>query len=653
MQTYRVLWSRGLCWHCAVICVVLMVHCFLLVRVMLTCSPTVDEVSHLPSGLSHWRFGRFDLYRVNPPLVQGIAAMPLLLADVREDWNGYAPEFRQDKNERLEFSVGRAFVAANGAAAIPLYRRSRLACVPFSIAGALSCYFFARDLYGRVGGIVSLCMWCFSPFLIGNAAIVTPDAPGAAMAILAVYASWRWLSQPDATRTILAGLALGLAQLAKTTCAILYFVIPVIWLIRQSRVGRETAGDRHKVGQLLLILLLGIYVTNLGYLFDGSFQRLGDFPFVSRALGGPTARLYAPDNPFRDTILGWVPVPFPADYIHGIDLQRLDFEGERWSYAAGVQQLGGWWWWYLYALAVKTPHGTMVLVLMAVVASWTMSRDTAAVKITTASRGCQPPDCSTSSGIDARVEFGESDGITSSDGIRGMTSPARLRARLNHVRGDWLVLIPAAMILVLVSSQTGFSRYLRYLLPAYPFVFVWVGRVGQSAIMQRKWWATAVIGALGWNIWSCLCIHPHHMAYFNELSGGPDNGHWHLLDANVDWGQASLELKRWLDEYRKTEAVEERTDVYLSLFAEQFCMKPSDMGIDGQTLPLRAESDFDMKRPAPLDELPAGLYAISVNHLHGYRHARWGDPDCSEFLNLRPIAVIGHAIHIFRLPLEP
>ena len=124
------------------------------------------------------------------------------------------------------------------------------------------------------------------------------------------------------------------------------------------------------VGQLIVILVLGVYVTNLGYLFDGAFQQLKDYQFVSQTLGGPTASHAEPNNRFRDSIVGYIPVPCPVDYINGIDLQKLDFEGERWSYAGGVQQKRGWWWWYLYAMAVKVPHGTMVIVVMAGVTSW-------------------------------------------------------------------------------------------------------------------------------------------------------------------------------------------------------------------------------------------------------------------------------------------
>ena len=216
--------------------------------------------------------------------------------------------------------------------------------------------------------------------------------------------------------------------------------------------------------------------------------------------------------------------------------------------------------------------------------------------------------------------------------------------------GDWLVLIPALCILVLVSSQTGFSRYLRYLLPAFPFVFVWASRVAQPHLLKRRWWKGLIGFALLWNVWSCVRIHPHHLEFFNEASGGSDHGHWHLLDANVDWGQANLALKHWLDE--REQEVGRREPVYLSCFGEGYGMRLADLGLNGEAIPMNLDPETQMNRSLPIDELPPGLYAISVNHLHAYRHHQSGEPDCSKFLQLKPIAIVGSAIQIFELPGE-
>ena len=322
---------------------ILIIHLLILLQTIRNSSPTVDEVSHLPAGLSHWRFGRFDLYRVNPPFVSLVASVPLLFCDFKEDWSQYSFQ----KNKRLEFSVGKRFVDLNGADSIRLYRYGRLACVPFSLIGAVSVYWLARNLYEPASGVVAMCLWCFSPNVLGNAAIITPDVAGGALAILAALAFWKWLDSPNWGRTVAAGLALGLAELAKTTCVILYVVWPVMWVVWRWRCGRtkqeenSRVGDTGNIGQLIVIFMLGVYVTNLGYLFDGSFQQLKDYQFVSHALGGPTASHAEPNNRFRDSMLGYIPVPFPVDYIHGIDLQKLDFEGGQMPLKQRVPKLKG------------------------------------------------------------------------------------------------------------------------------------------------------------------------------------------------------------------------------------------------------------------------------------------------------------------------
>ena len=43
-------------------------------------NPTVDEVVHLPAGITYWQKHTFRLYHHNPPLIKMIAALPVLWA---------------------------------------------------------------------------------------------------------------------------------------------------------------------------------------------------------------------------------------------------------------------------------------------------------------------------------------------------------------------------------------------------------------------------------------------------------------------------------------------------------------------------------------------------------------------------------------------
>ena len=53
-------------------------HVCLLVYSAIVHSPNANEPAHLAAGISHWTMGRFGLYRVNPPLVRAVAAIPVL-----------------------------------------------------------------------------------------------------------------------------------------------------------------------------------------------------------------------------------------------------------------------------------------------------------------------------------------------------------------------------------------------------------------------------------------------------------------------------------------------------------------------------------------------------------------------------------------------
>ena len=55
----------------------------------------------------------------------------------------------------------------------------------------------------------------------------------------------------------------------------------------------------------------------------------------------------------------------------------------------------------------------------------------------------------------------------------------------------------------------------------------------------------ALLGA--WYAVGTLANHPHHLAYFNEIGGGPTRGWRLLVDSNLDWGQDLKRLKTWMD----------------------------------------------------------------------------------------------------------
>ena len=59
----------------------LVLHYALAARSLLQENPTVDEVVHMPAGITYWQKGTFRLYHHNPPLVKLVAALPVVWAN--------------------------------------------------------------------------------------------------------------------------------------------------------------------------------------------------------------------------------------------------------------------------------------------------------------------------------------------------------------------------------------------------------------------------------------------------------------------------------------------------------------------------------------------------------------------------------------------
>lgn len=53
-----------------------------------------------------------------------------------------------------------------------------------------------------------------------------------------------------------------------------------------------------------------------------------------------------------------------------------------------------------------------------------------------------------------------------------------------------------------------------------------------------------IVASLLATVGSSRSFCAHQLVYFNELAGGPENGHEHLFHSNLNWGQDLLILLR-------------------------------------------------------------------------------------------------------------
>lgn len=568
---------------------VLTIHTSLLVWEACDDSPTYDEVAHLPAGIRYWETEQFDLFRVNPPLPRLVASFPVWLSQPRTSYRSV----NSAPYNRSEFAVARDFMALNGSRSLTLYRLGRFASIPFSLLGAWVCFRWGRLLYGPLGGLLALTLWCFDPLVLGHGHLISCDVAGAAMAATAGYTFWLWLRKPDGSRAIFAGLFLGLAQLSKTTNLLLIGIWPCVWLLWRlmpSHLPRSPLGL--DAVQLSVVFLTALVVVNAGYGFEGSGQRLGDYPFVSKMFCGPDSGATEKGVSWNRFVGSWlenVPVPLPANYLSGIDMQKKELEDRIVvSQLRGVVRRGGWWYYYFYALLVKEPLGTLALFTLAALVPWLFPRS---------------PDAG---------------------------------------RNELMLLLPALGFLIGLSTQTGFTCHARYALPVLPFAFIWAGRIVPAAMASRPL-AGIVLACVLATVASSLRICPHSLSYFNEAAGGPENGPAHLLDSNIDWGQDLLHLRRWLDQHPEARPLGLG---YHGTFDPKLILPEFENAPSGPEKGTASAADVG---PRP------GWYAISVHLVCG--GLQEPDPDAPDrhylyFRHFASIARAGYSIRIYHITPE-
>lgn len=593
---------------------------FLIVTVgtLMTFSALCDSAVHnengrLASGLIYLRTGNFSSFRVNPPLVSLVGAIPSFLTGAQ---HATRAKLGISTFGREEYHAGKLFVGENSNHYRTLLFTGRVCCVILILLFSLFSFQFVKALYGKFGVFFFAGMWLFNPYFLGHGHLIVPDVASGVFALFSVYRYWRWLREPNPNNMLYAGLALGLAELTKFTLLIFYPLFILLWLLYRTQKNDTEAklSFRNHFLRLCSIFAISALLINMGYMFEETGNQLRSFKFQSKLFCGTKTRdeipltggnRFAGDGNFIETGLGYLPVFLPRDYIQGIDTQRLDFEQGKPSYMRGTWSDHGWYTYYLYALLLKTPTGTLALFILAVFCTVFL-------------RCCN---------LDWRDEL--------------------------------VVLLPGVSLLLFVSSQNGFSVHSRYAIPAIPFFFLWCCKITRSFTPELKLTSSKIsyvirrlsIFLLGWSIFSSLWVYPHSIAYFNELAAaipapgekwgsaqqnqnstiwqkvsnlfdcGPLNGPRHLLDSNIDWHQDLYSLERW---YKKHSQAANLTPV---------CMCECITSTIHLPVCQKKQTDCNVKQ----------WYAVSVNTLYGQNLYH------NLFLRFKPTAIIGYTIYIYYL----
>jgi len=135
---------------------------------------------------------------------------------------------------------------------------------------------------------------------------------------------------------------------------------------------------------------------------------------------------------------------------------------------------------------------------------------------------------------------------------------------------------------------------------------------------------------------------PHFLAHFNLPSRILFERHEMLVDSNLDWGQDLGRLKEWMDR-------EGIPSLKLSYFGHG---SPRQLLLQHEVLPGNCTYPFfepEWKQAGPLK--PGDIVAISASNYSGFL-LQDRDLYRRQFAGVKPLAVIGNSIIVFRVPVR-
>ncbi|MBW1708374.1 MAG: glycosyltransferase family 39 protein, partial [Deltaproteobacteria bacterium] len=449
-----------------------------------------------------------------------------------------------------------------------LFIYGRLPNLLFSACLGLVVFFWAQALFGPRGGLIALLVYSLSPNMLGHARLVTPDLSLSLFTTLTLFLLWRFYKRPAVGSATLTGLSLGMALLSKFTGLLL---LPLFLILYFVEIAFRPAGQKKIFATKGAAGLVAACLIALLVLNIG--YGLRETPTNVRQM--PVGSRFF--QGISQSPLSAFPWPVPQDYLEGFDRQQRDVEeGVFPNYLNGRFSQEGWWYYFSYAWLLKTPLAVQIALLLAL-------------------------------------------GLWGWDRFRGLKNIAYL-------------LFPVVLLWVILSFFNNINAGLRYLLPAFPLIFVFIGSLGRFQLGPRLFKRILVVFLIGLFLADSLMAFPHYLAYFNPVFTSRSKARFHLIDSNLDWGQDLKHLKTFMDRQGLDK-------ITLAYFGHA---DPKIYGID-----------FDMASNIPA-EAPL---AASVNLVMGLPYPAtyvdppvWITPETLAWLRDRkPDAQVGYSILIYNL----
>lgn len=235
-------------------------------------SATFDEAYHLGAGYAYLRTGEPRLNWEHPPLIDTLAALPLLLrSDVvlpldRPTWE------RADIVNFSDFFVWEA----NFDRAPALIVAGRWPVMGLAVLLGLVLFLALRRFVGEPAAWLGLTLFALDPNIVGNGRVIMTDLGVSCFLFIAVWRLAIYLNRPSASNLVLAGLAAGLTLCAKFSGVLVGPVFLLIGLFYRSPDRRQLplagrAAALAGMGLVALVCVWAAYGFGIGPVAEAGF----------------------------------------------------------------------------------------------------------------------------------------------------------------------------------------------------------------------------------------------------------------------------------------------------------------------------------------------------------------------------------------------
>jgi len=565
----------------------------------------MDEVAHIPSGYSYVHFHDYRLNPEHPPLLKDLAGIPLQFLHVTFPANDAF--WTTDANG--QWDAGWKFIYFPGNDTEKIIFWSRFPIILLSLLLGFAIFKWAKELFGAKAGLLALALYAFDPNILGHNHYVTTDLGIAAFTVFAFYFFLKYLKNPGWKNTLLAGLFLGFAQLAKFSAVLIFPIFGASLLIyifsRRDKLSFSILGSKklkkfwlqkfyHYAVSFILVMVICftvIWVVYEANIFKMPVEKVNQL--INTQLYGGSVKIVGPM--LHKMAASPVLRPF-AQYFTGFFMVFGRVEGGNTTYFFGQVTNQSFREYFPLVFLIKEPIPTLLLLLTAL-----------AMGIYMMFRNNLP------------------------NFPKNLWKNAK-KYLADHITETAMLLFIALYAYVSITGNLNIG--FRHLFPILPFMFILISKQIISLLArlkgQMKIVLTSIVALLVlWLVAETAFAYPYYLAYFNETIGGSKNGYKYVTDSNVDWGQDLKRLTNWVNENQISKI---RVDYFGGGDVEHYL------------------GDKAIIWHANRGQEP-GWYAISATFLQNslYYKITKGEADYQWLRERQPYAEIGHSILVYKV----